>query len=399
MTIDLGHFMELDGLARADVQRYERRRELFSALPRGRHFIGIVGPRGVGKTILLRQLAAAQPASFYCSLDTSRIDDLFDLAKALVRYYKIKTLLLDEVHFSPHVQRDLKKIYDFLPGVRVIFTSSVALTMHESAHDLARRVRLVELQPFSLREYIRFVTGDELPPLTLRDIATGNWRAEHLRYEHHFEAYLRGGLYPFALEEPNPLPILRGIVDTIIHRDIPRVARLPVQELDAIEAVLAFIGRSAVDGINPSSVAKNIGISKYKAAAYLRHLAQGYVLIPVEAAGTNVLREPKVLMYLPYRLLHRSFEEAIGPLREDFFATMARIAGIDISYLKSVEGKKTPDFLVRLDRGEKLVVEIGGPGKGRSQFKGVEYDKKLVFSHGAHGPRPVVPLFLAGFLR
>ena len=47
------HLFELDELARKDGKRYPKKRELYGALlsDKGRHFTGIVGPRGVGKTL------------------------------------------------------------------------------------------------------------------------------------------------------------------------------------------------------------------------------------------------------------------------------------------------------------------------------------------------------------
>ena len=47
--------------------------------------------------------------------------------------------------------------------------------------------------------------------------------------------------------------------------------------------------------------------------------------------------------------------------------------------LESTRGQKTPDYLIA-GGAEKLVVEIGGKGKGRQQFKGIDIDRKLVFA-------------------
>jgi hypothetical protein len=72
-------------------------------------------------------------------------------------------------------------------------------------------------------------------------------------------------------------------------------------------------------------------------------------------------------------------------------------AGIELEYLKSTRGAKTPDYLIERD-GERLAVEVGGRGKGREQFKGVEVDRKLVFAHSLVPEGSRLPLFLLGFL-
>ena len=394
----ISELLQLNELAIEDGKRYPKKRELYRKLAssEGKHFIGIVGPRGVGKTVLLKQLALELPRTFYISVDTLQGEELFQIAKELGERYKVEYLLLDEIHFQPGYDRCLKKIFDFLK-LRVIFTSSVSLSLFDSTVDLSRRTTLEYLYPFSFREYLFFRKDLSLPRLTLEDILRKRWTEGHIRTEYLFEPYLFGGLMPFSLEEPEPLPILKNILEKIIRKDIPSVAGLRVDELSAIEKMVRFVGRSPVDGINFSSLSRNIGITRYRAEQYVDLLEQTFVFNPVYPTGTNVLREPKVLMYLPFRLLYREHDEAIGALREDFFAEMMRMKGLEFDYLKSTRGKKTPDFRVRSPEGE-IVVEVGGKGKGREQFKGIKVEKKLILSHPANVRGIKRPLFLLGFI-
>lgn len=399
--MNITRLIDLHELAKRDCEQYSRKRFLsqqISQTESGKHFTGIVGPRGVGKTVLLRQYAVDHADAFYLSADTLEPgDDLWDVTQTLKEHYAFRTLLIDEIHFLPKATEILKRLYDFI-DIRVIFSSSVALAMRASAHDLSRRVRLLELHTFSFREYVAFKSGTLLPPLTLQDLIDGNWTAEHLREGHRFDKYLtKGELLPFSLDEPDPLPLLHNIIEKIITRDIPSVARLTTDELAIIRNLLRFIGRSGVDGINYSSLSRNIGITKYKAEQYVDCLEKAFILHRILPKGTNVLREPKILMAPPCRLLYRDLDDAIGGLREDFFAEAMVQAGIEFSYLKSTRGKKTPDFLIT-NRAEKLVIEIGGRGKGREQFKGITIDRKLIFSHIDTPAIGRIPLFLLGYL-
>ena len=148
--------------------------------------------------------------------------------------YLIKTLLVDEIHFCKTYPKDLKKIYDFLK-IRLVFTSSVSLSLFESAHDLSRRVLLRFLYPFSFREYLSFIKSVEIPPINISDIFNNRWTAEHMRFNHLFDSYLQGGLFPFALEEPDPLPLLQNICLTVIRKDIPMVSNLRFEDIEKIE--------------------------------------------------------------------------------------------------------------------------------------------------------------------
>ena len=73
--------------------------------------------------------------------------------------------------------------------------------------------------------------------------------------------------------------------------------------------------------------------------------------------------------------------------------------GTAFRYAKSTRGAKTPDFLVTLD-GRDYVIEVGGRGKGRTQFKGLDYDRKVVLFHGddrRYESERRIPLHCIGF--
>jgi len=398
MAID--KMLEMHDLAKLDAGKYPHKRFLYDLMDsiEGRHFIGIVGPRGAGKTVLLRQYAREHPEAFYISADTlGPEEDLWESVRTLADHYGFKVFLIDEAHFLQDLPGLFKKMYDFL-DIRLIFSSSVALAIRESAYDLSRRVRLLTLPNFSFREYLALKQDIHLPSLSLGELSRGEWEADHQRASQFFDAYLlRGGNLPFSIEEPNPLPLLENTVEKIIARDIPSVIKITLDELDNLRRMLRFIGRSGVDGINYSNLSRNLGITKYKAEQYVDCLEKAFVLHRVWPDGTNVLREPKVLMSLPHRLLYLDHDNAIGGLREDFFVEMLWQAELDFRYLKSTRGAKTPDFIIK-GKDERLVVEVGGKGKGREQFKGVEYDRKLVFADVEIAKGDKIPLFLAGFL-
>jgi hypothetical protein len=56
-----------------------------------------------------------------------------------------------------------------------------------------------------------------------------------------------------------------------------------------------------------------------------------------------------------------------------------------------------PDFWVDLG-GREIIIGIGGKGKGRTQFKGLDLEKSVIFSHQTEVIGNRRPLFLLGFL-
>jgi len=395
---ELSRLQELDRLAREDARHYPRKRRLFDTLlaETGRHATGVVGPRGVGKTVLLRQLADCTPDSFYLSADTLDSGDLFEVVKRLTTTLGIRAVFVDEVHYQSDYPRILKQTLDSL-RVKVVFTSSVSLSLFEAAADLSRRVSVVTLYPFTFREYILFRTGQDLPALTLADIEARRWTPEHLRMGYLFDEYVRGGLMPFSLEEPDPLALLRTVLEKITGQDVPVVGRLGADEVPAVRRCLEYIGRSSVDGVNYTSISRNVGITKYKAETYTRLLERAFVLNPLLPTGANVLREPKVLMCVPFRLLYNTGDAGVGGLREDFFVEAMKMHGARVDYLKSSRGAKTPDYVVRTATDE-IVVEVGGKGKGREQFKGYDGRKSLILAPSIESEGMRRPLFMVGYL-
>ena len=396
--MEISKIIELHKQAIEKNRKYTKKRFIAEKLinDSGNHFIGLIGARGVGKSVLFKQIASSKENSIYISIDAAEINNLFELIKILNETYKYENFFLDEIHFYKGYEKDLKMIYDFLE-VKIFFTSSVSLSLYDTAYDLSRRIKIYNIYPFNYREYLFFIKNELLETLTFEDIKKKNWKHEHIRAGNSFKNYISGGLMPFALEEPDILLMLRNILDKIIYRDIPFVAQLTINELELIKKTLDFIGKSQIDGINYSSLSNNLKITKYKAEQYAKLLQKAFVINVVFPEGTNVLKEPKIVMNLPYRLLYKNYEEAIGGLREDFFVECMKLSGNKINYLKTKKGKKTPDYLIE-NNGKKYIIEVGGKGKGIQQFKGLNMSKSLIFVDGERLDGIRRPLYLAGFL-
>ncbi len=392
--------VERSAAAGAEAVRFEMRRSPYERLASAEEdrIIGLIGPRGGGKSVLLKQLLAAREDAFYIALDSLGDRDLFDTAQQLQLQRGIKLLLLDEAIYLRDFDAALKQIDDSL-DMQVVFTSSAALTVQHSPFDFMRRSRMLSLPLLSFREFVASRTGMWPPLLTMDRILAGEWGADSSNHSVLFDEYLQGGIAPRFLEEPDSLPWLRKSLNTVLCNDLPRLARLPLDEVDVIRRMVDFIGRSEADDISSSRLSRSLGITKYKAGIYLGLLKKAFVVHLIHPRGSGVLKEPKILMTAPYRLLYRPVSEAAEALHQDFFATMMAAAGIPYFYLKSTRGAKTPNFLVSLRSGE-VVVEIKGKGRGIRRFKGIKAEKRAVFSRsgGKEAKGLQRPLFLLGML-
>lgn len=393
-------FFEDNDKAKEEGRLYKRKRFIFSEVVsflEERPCLGLIGPRGVGKTILLKQLLAdLDPHAFYLSLEGAVEDfSLYEIAKEL-ESGNVRYLFLDEIQFYPHFDREMKRIFDSMK-IKIVFTGSAALSLATSAYDLSRRVRILLIPPPSLREFVSFKKNTLPNPISFSDLPEQEtvraFYGQNFIAEAYFEDYLRGHNYPFTFDTAEPMVFFNNVLERIITNDILRTGFVVFEELRDIRNVLKFIGKSPAEGINYSSIAQNCGITRHKTEKYVSLLEKSFILNPVFPTGTNVLREPKILFSLPYRLLYKNFDDCIGALREDFFVDTLRFSKKEFFYLKSTRGEKTPDYLV-----DDLVIEIGGKSKGRSQFKGYKAKKKIILTHPGMLDEIRRPLFLLGMV-
>lgn len=398
----ISELFELSEIAKRWGEKYSKKRFIYNEIINSietNNLISLIGPRGCGKTVILRQILKENSNSLYISMDSIEYGDLdlFELIKDLNENYKINLFLLDEIHFLKNYDAEFKKIYDFL-DVKVIFTSSVSLSLYKSSYDLSRRVKTINIYPLSFREFIYFKENILLEKIKIDDILTNNINEEYFKKSYLFEKYICGGLYPLSLEKKDSNEIIdtfKKILQKIINIDIPRYANLNFDEISKINNVIKFIGLSHCEDINYSSVSKNIGITKYKSAEYLKLLENSFLINIVMPYGTNVLKEPKILMALPYRLIYKDYNQCIGSLREDYVVGELKSKEIEFYYLKSTRGEKTPDYII-FDKDKKFVIEIGGKGKGRKQFKGFKTENKVILSDDLRYNKK--PIYSIGFL-
>ncbi|MEX0595080.1 MAG: AAA family ATPase [Candidatus Paceibacterota bacterium] len=398
--MEIEQIIQLSALAKKQVVINPNRRDLYSLVSnhQDKTYLGIIGPRGVGKTVLLKQLHQANQASIYISLDSlDRNTNLFELVKVLHENYKFQIFYLDEIHFLNETDKYLKNIFDFL-DVHIIFTSSISLKLYQSAYDLSRRVKLVNLYSFSFREFLKFSNFQVPKALSLEEILNENFSPEHTSTAIYLKQYLQGANYPISLEVSDLQTALKNNLDKIIYSDIPRTYKLTFDELDLIMKAFKFIARAPVSDINGTTLANNLKITRYKAIQYLDILERAFIINQIQPWGTNVLKEPKVLLTLPYRLLEQEFSNALGGLREDFAVDCLLRSKINFNYLKTKIGKKTPDLILNHNQ-EHIIIEIGGKNKSARQFKDVDPKlRKMIFSDSDLHKPGHLPLVLLGFL-
>lgn len=123
--------------------------EYFSIFPA----VGLVGPRQVGKTTLVKSLQLEKESLY---LDLEKASDRAKLVdpELFLKSQSNKTVILDEIQLMPELFAELRSLIDEQrePGRFILLGSASPDLIRKSADSLAGRIGNLELTPFYLEE-------------------------------------------------------------------------------------------------------------------------------------------------------------------------------------------------------------------------------------------------------
>lgn len=363
-------------------------------------FIGVKGSRGVGKTTLLLQYIRLNfepnKTVLYVSLDHLYFleNTLYDLVND---FYKKGGLFIaiDEVHKYPNWAIEIKNIYDDMPHLRLVFTSSSLLHIQQAKADLSRRVVVYTMPGLSFREFIQFETKIKLDSYTLKDIidnpiAISMAITQKIKPLQYFDDYLNYGYYPFYIENKKSFhQKLSEVILTVLEVDIPQYASIPVSNSVLLKKLLAVISNSVPFKPNMNAISERTGISLNTMKNYLKLLndAQLLQLLYVEEKGVNSLGKPEKIFLNNPNLMHNlGIDADKGNVRETFFFNQ-------VQYKHVVFASKVVDFKV----DGMYDFELGGRNKKQKQIAALQ-NAFIVKDDIEIGTDLNIPLWLFGFL-
>jgi len=330
--------------------------------------LGIVGPRGVGKTTLvlqyiknnldIRHTLYVSAEDFYFSKHR-----LSDVASDFVKWGG-KYLFIDEIHKYPDWSNELKLIYDYHNQLKVVFTGSSVLDLKKGSSDLSRRAVLYNLQGLSFREYLMLFHQIEVPVFNLNEILSHQVKVPQMAHPLPlFADYLKRGYYPFALEPDFDLKLLQ-VVHQTLESDIPVYAGMNVSKGRQLKQLMAIIAESVPFKPNMSKISEMLTISRNNIADYLLYMEEAGKLAQLRDDTQGIRGLGKVnKVYLDntnlvYILAGENANK--GNIRETFFINQCRVH-------HQIVSSNVADFKI-----ENKDFEIGGKNKGLKQIKTAE---------------------------
>ena len=343
-------------------------RYLYNTIHWENRLIGIVGPRGVGKTTLVLQYIKNNldvRHTLYVSAEDFYFAKhrLSDLASDFVKWGG-KYLFIDEIHKYPDWSNQLKLIYDYHNHLKVVFTGSSVLDLKKGSADLSRRAVLYNLQGLSFREYLMLFHQIEVPVFNLNEILNHQVKVPQMAHPLPlFADYLKRGYYPFALEPDFDLKLLQ-VVHQTLESDIPVYAGMNVSKGRQLKQLMAIIAESVPFKPNMTKISEILAISRNVIADYLLYMEEAGMLAQLRDDTKGIRGLGKInKVYLDntnlvYILAGENANK--GNIRETFFLNQCRVH-------HQVVSSNVADFKM-----EDKDFEIGGKNKGLKQIETAE---------------------------
>ena len=366
-------------------------RYMFDRINWNNRMIGLVGPRGVGKTTLMLQYAKEKlnrNTTLFVNADDLYFSShhLVDLADEFVKRGG-SHLIIDEIHKYKDWARELKLIYDYQADLKVYFTGSSILDINKGSADLSRRAILYSMQGLSFREYLNLFHQIEIPVYSLADIIQHRIELpDKFRPYAYFKSYLETGYYPFSKEDQFYIR-LQQVINKTLEVDIPQYSEMSVSTGRKLKQLLTIISRCVPFKPNMSSIATMLGVSRNNLSDYFLYLEEAGLIAQLRD-GTGGIRGlgkvDKVYLDNP-TLMYCLGEELseVGNIRETFFLNQMRVKHDVIT--SAISDFQITDY----------TFEVGGKNKKQKQLQGIE-NGFIVKDDIEQGYMNVIPLWQFG---
>jgi predicted AAA+ superfamily ATPase len=234
---------------------------------------GIIGPRQVGKTTLVKTFTYKKS---FLYLDLEKLSDLNKLNDPELFLSSIPdhTIILDEIQHKPELFPLIRSLVDEnrIPGRFIILGSASPVLLKQSSESLAGRINYIEMYPLNLLEL------------------DGRLSIESL--------WVNGGFPEPALSDSKKFiqSWYRSFINSYIQRDLPSLG-LPADPSVSRQLMMMMASLNGAT-LNYSMLGKSLGLSLPTVKTYLSFFINALLLTELPAWYVNVkkrlIKSPKI---------------------------------------------------------------------------------------------------------
>lgn len=371
-----------------DLIRYK-----YGEIEWGGHALGLVGPRGVGKSTMLLQYIKMRldvKDTLYVSADHLYFSS-HTLVDTADRFYKMggKHLFIDEIHKYEGWSAEVKQMFDSYSDLQLVISGSSILEITKGMADLSRRVPIYEMQGLSFREYLHLFHGIKMEAIGVEQLLRHDYNIPGVEHPLPlFNDYLRRGYYPFGRDVAYDIELMQVVAQTM-ESDIPIYLNANASIGRKLKQLLMVVAESVPFKPVMQKLADVTGINRNYIQDYLMYMERAGMIAQLRDAVGGIRglgKTEKVYLdntNLIYVLAPKRAD--IGNVRETFFMNQMRVVG-------DVMCSPVSDFLV-----DGMTFEIGGRKKGQKQISDVK-NGYVVKDDIEAGYANVLPLWAFGLL-
>lgn len=375
------------------------RRALMDEINWDDRMIGIKGTRGVGKTTFLLQYAKEHfdkedRSCLYVNMNNFYFQGR-GIADFAADFYHQggRTLLIDQIFKQPNWSTELRRCYDELPGLKIVFTSSSVMRLKEDIPNLDDIVKRYNLRGFSFREYLNLQTGNNFAPISLADILSNH---EQIVKEilpkaspaKHFKQYLHHGFYPFFLENRNFEENLLKTMNMMTEVDILLIKQIELKYLSKIKKLFYLLAVEGPKAPNISNLAHEIETSRATVMNYIKYLADARLINIIYPVGEDFPKKPTKIMMHNSNLMYAIYPQ--HTLRQDVMETFF----VNALWKDHTVNQVGKDNFYTVDGGQKFRIcdaQMSNKLRYNNDTIYVRYNTEV-------GQGNKIPLWLLGFL-
>jgi predicted AAA+ superfamily ATPase len=273
----------------------------------------LLGPRRVGKTVMIKQLIADLVETgfdpqciLFAGIDTPvystiSLEKFLSFMPSSLDDTAPKVVIFDEIQYLRDWERHMKDLVDQYPMIKFIATGSAAAALRlKSRESGAGRFSEFMLPPLTFYEFLLFLDRDE----ELIE-AGSDYRAKDIEaLNDSFIEYLNYGGYPEAVLNPtireNPDQFIKNdIIDKVLLKDLPVL--YGIDDIVALNRLFSFLAYNAGQEASLEKISQQSGLAKPTIKKYIEYLESAFLIIKlttVDEHCRSVKRERNFKVFL-----------------------------------------------------------------------------------------------------
>lgn len=300
-----------------------------------RRAVVLLGPRRVGKTILIRHLIAdlleggVKPQRIaYVEMDHpllhgQSLDSLVQQIETVASEGEgTRYLFFDEIQSHKDWEKHLKPLVDHRLDLRILVSGSAAAALkRQSTESGAGRFTDFLLPPLTFSEYLDL----REEPAAIREESPHQYVLDNMdMLNGQFVDYVNYGGYPELALSPvvrsNPERFVKSdIVDKVLLRDLPQLYGIKdIQELNSLFTLLAF---NTAEEVSFEQLSQRSGVGKQTIQKYIEYLEAAFLIkrvFRVDQDGRRYQRERNFKVYLTNSAMYTGLFGARKPDEAEF---------------------------------------------------------------------------------